>query len=144
MLSKPRSGWSDLTLGDFRGSVSFLTDIPFDWLRACINGLKYVIPAAFFFDEEGSSGYIVSDLYATYVIIQHNGTELTLVKGIGLKKFAEMLLHDIREHLEDWTWWCTFQLNDAQYARRKAMLTELLEEAEQCLKTYLTGDIRNY
>ncbi|MBQ8922164.1 MAG: hypothetical protein IJ060_08405 [Oscillospiraceae bacterium] len=144
MLSKPGAGWSDLTLGDFRAGISFLTDIPFDWLRACINGLKYVIPAAFYFDEEGSTGLIVSDLGVTYIIIQHNGTELTTVQGVGLKQFAEMLVHDIRENLEDWVCWCTFELSDEQYARREAMLRELLAETETCLAGFLKGNIENY
>ena len=145
MLSTPNAGWSEFTLGKFRISASYLTDIPFDWLRACISGLKYVIPASFFLDAEGSTCRIISDWCGTYIIFEKNGSaELTVLNRIGLHRFAEMLLTDIRNDLEYWIWWCGVSLTDEQYARRKAMLTELIAEAEQCLADYMHGSGNNF
>lgn len=141
MLSKPQAGWSELTLGDYKAPVSFLTDIPFDWLRGCISGLKHVIPAAFFIDGEGVTYYIVSDYCVTYII--KSGTVLTQVR-VSLDRFAEMLVHDIRENLEEWIWWCDFPLNAEQYANRKSMLLALLDETQQCLNNYMKGDGYNF
>lgn len=141
MLSKPQAGWSELTLGDYKAPVSFLTDIPFDWLRGCISGLKHVIPAAFFIDGEGVTYYIVSDYCVTYII--KSGTVLTQVR-VSLDRFAEMLVHDIRENLEEWIWWCDFPLNAEQYANRKSMLLALLDETQQCLDNYMKGDGYNF
>ena len=143
MLSQPNAGWSTFTLGDYEGSISYLTDIPFDWLRACISGLRYEIPAAFYTDAEGEEYYIVSDMFSTYIIKEHNGTSVTKVY-IGLKDFSEMLLKDIGDHLESWIRWCGTPLNDGQYARRKAMLLSLIEEAKQCLERYMKESPQNY
>lgn len=54
MLSKPNIGWSVFTLGEFQTEVSYLVDIPFDWLRACISGLKYNIPFSFFLKKKAA------------------------------------------------------------------------------------------
>ena len=143
MLSKPQAGWSEFILGEYKAPVSFLTDIPFDWLRACINGLKYVIPAAFFIDGEGPSFYMISDTYSTHIIRHFNGTELTEVR-VGLDQFAEMLVQDIRENLEEWIWWCDYPLKPEQYASRKAMLLALLDETQQCLDNYIKGSSYNF
>lgn len=141
MLSKPQAGWSEFTLGEFKAHASFLTDIPFDWLRGCINGLKHVIPAAFFIDGEGVTCYIISDYCVTYII--NDGSVLTSVR-VGLDRFAEMLVQDIRENLEEWIWWCDVPLNEERYANRKAMLLALLDETQQCLDNYMKGDGYNF
>ncbi|MBR6107926.1 MAG: hypothetical protein IKQ39_07940 [Oscillospiraceae bacterium] len=134
MLAKPSAGWCRLTLGDFTASASYLTDIPFEWLRACINGLKYHIPAAFYLDEEGSECLIVSDFeMGTYIIRRHDSTTLKRVDKLYLWDFSEQLLADIRENFEGWVCWSTSALNNEQYARRKAELTALLDEAERLL-----------
>ena len=144
MLSNPRAGWCDFELGDLKVQASYMTDIPFDWLRACLNGLKYVIPASFYLDEEGSECLITSDWDVTYIIRRHSGKTELIQPNVSLRQFAEMLLADIRKDFESWVCWCSFQLSEEQYARRKAMLTELLAETEKQLETYMTHDIQNY
>ena len=68
---------------------------------------------------------------------------LTQVR-VSLDRFAEMLVHDIRENLEEWIWWCDYPLNAEQYANRKAMLLALLDETQQCLDNYMKGDGYNF
>lgn len=143
MLSQPSAGWSTFTLGDFEGHASFMTDIPFDWLRACINGLRHDIPAAFYIDGEGVEYYIVSDMFGTYIIRLHNGTETTRV-NVGLEDFSRSLVRDIRDNLDNWVWWCDRPLSEEQFARRKAMLISLLDETEQCLARYMKEEPQNY
>lgn len=36
MLSKPDSGWSTVSIGEFEAEAGYLVDIPFDWLNACL------------------------------------------------------------------------------------------------------------
>ena len=143
MLAKPSAGWCRLTLGDFTASASYLTDIPFEWLRACINGLRYQIPAAFYMDGEGVEYYIVSDMFSTHIITMHNGSALTRL-NVGLEDFSRSLVKDIRDYLDNWLWWCDRPLNDEQLARRKAMLLDLLAEAEKCLDSYMKECPENF
>ena len=51
MLSKPENGWTVFSLGDFQAEVSYLVDIPFDWLISCKNALKHNIPLSFFLNS---------------------------------------------------------------------------------------------
>lgn len=144
MLSTPSAGWSVFTLDDFQTSASYMTDIPFDWLRACKNGLQYVIPASFYLDAEGSECLITSDWDCTYIISRSSGTNTLYKSNVNLGQFAEMLLTDLKKDFDLWAGWVTFRLSDEQYTRRKAMLKALIEETEQYLKTYMKDEIRNY
>ena len=122
MLSTPSAGWSVFTLDDFQTSASYMTDIPFDWLRACKNGLQYVIPASFYLDAEGSECLITSDWDCTYIISRDSGTDTLYKLNVNLGQFAEMLLTDLKKDFDLWAGWCTFRLSDEQYTRRKEKL----------------------
>ena len=53
MISNPRFGWCNFELGDFKGSPSYLTDVPVDLLDAFIDYHTKGYGVAVF-DEEGS------------------------------------------------------------------------------------------
>ena len=69
MLSKPENGWTVFSLGDFRAEVSYLVDIPFDWLISCKNALKHNIPLSFFLELEGETCLVTSYGSDTHIII---------------------------------------------------------------------------
>ncbi|MBQ1431570.1 MAG: hypothetical protein IIZ09_00575, partial [Ruminococcus sp.] len=60
MLSKPVNGWTNVTLGGMVLDASYVYDIPFCWLRACIHSLKYDLPLSLYADLEVSKAYITS------------------------------------------------------------------------------------
>lgn len=41
MLSKPVNGWTTVSIKDFQAEASYLVDIPFQWLNACLSGFRY-------------------------------------------------------------------------------------------------------
>ena len=51
MLSRPKNGWSTLKIGNFSSRVSYLTDVPYECLNACLAALKYNIPLILQYSE---------------------------------------------------------------------------------------------
>lgn len=133
MLTRPNHGWSEVTIGDFTASAGYLTDIPFEWLRACISSLKYNIPLSLFIEEEGSTCFIVSYYDRTYAITEDDDeTELKAIGGITHFDIAGMLIDDIKAYFEDWVNWYAFD-KETEDTDRRTELTELLREAEELL-----------
>lgn len=56
MLSKPKDGWTTVKIGEFESEASYLVDIPFNWLNACLTGLTNKVPITLFIDEETHYG----------------------------------------------------------------------------------------
>lgn len=133
MLTRPNHGWSEATIGDFTASAGYLTDIPFEWLRACISSLKYNIPLSLFIDEEGSACFVVSYYDKTYAIIgDEDEPELKVINDISHFDITGMLISYIKAYFEDWVNWYAFD-KETENTDRRTELTELLREAEELL-----------
>ena len=104
MLSKPCAGWTKVTIGDFEGRASYMTDIPMDCLIAFINALEYNIPASVLFDEEGSEFTLVTSVDGTYIISEREEPKLFVINK-GFLKLVRELIDDIEDNLEDWVLW---------------------------------------
>ena len=142
MLSKPENGWTVFSLGDFQAEVSYLVDIPFDWLISCKNALKHNIPLSFFLELEGETCLLTSYGYDTHIIINRrdDGYRLKTVHNVNFMDVSDMLLKDIRLYFDDWVTWYDFEQTEADFARRRAALKALIEETEThlaaCTKRY--------
>lgn len=104
MLSKPCAGWTKVTIGDFEGRASYMTDVPMDCLIAFINALEYNIPASILFNEEGSEFTLVTSVDGTYVISEREESKLFVINK-RFSKLARELINDIEDNLEDWVLW---------------------------------------
>ena len=104
MLSKPCAGWIKVTIGDFEGRASYMTDVPMDCLIAFINALEYNIPASVLFDEEGSEFTLVTSVDGTYIISEREEPKLFVINK-GFLKLVRELINDIEDNLEDWVLW---------------------------------------
>ena len=142
MLSKPENGWTVFSLGDFQAEVSYLVDIPFDWLISCKNALKHNIPLSFFLELEGETCLLTSYGYDTHIIINRRdgGYQLKTVHNVNFMDVSDMLLKDIRLYFDDWVTWYDFEQTEADFARRRAALKALIEETE----TYLAACAKRY
>lgn len=130
------------SLGDFQAEVSYLVDIPFDWLISCKNALKHNIPLSFFLELEGETCLVTSYGYDTHIIINHrdDGYRLKTVHNVNFMDVSDMLLKDIRLYFDDWVTWYDFEQTEADFARRRAALKALIEETE----TYLAACAKRY
>ena len=128
MLSKPKHGWTDITLGDFTGRGSYLTDIPVDLLNAFINALRDFIPASVFFDEEGSQFTLVSHHDGTYIIVEREEKPELISVDIKFTELIKEVINDLESNINEWTdWMCYSDLTEEQLTQRKKILMDKIE-----------------
>ena len=142
MLSKPRYGWTNVTIGEFQGRASYLTDVPMDCLISFINSFKYGIPASVFFDEEGSTFTLVTESYNnTYIISEREDTELININKRFLD-LAKELIKDIEDNLEDWVFWEDYydDSEDTLNKRRK-LINDRLEKLKELV--FIDKEVHN-
>ena len=128
MFSKPRYGWSDVSLGNFKGRCSYLTDVPVDILNAFINAIKYDLPASVFFEEEGSEFILVSSLYNTYIISDRKETKL-YQSEVSIFELAKEVISDIDTNLDEWIDWMNYQDYDSK--ERTFLLSTKIDELKK-------------
>ena len=134
MLSKPKHGWAEINLDDFKGRVSYLNDIAFDWLKALKVAIENETIATLYGDEEGSDFYIVLDDYYGFVTVCRDSFE-TIEINYNKRFFAQELCNDIRVNLEGWATFCDYDIdNEEDREKKKEELLNLIAEVQEVLK----------
>ena len=101
MISNPKVGWCNFELGDFKGTPSYLTDVPMDLLNAFIdyytrgNGIAE-------FDEEGSEFALVLTRNGVYIIEAKDAHTLHAYHDIDISDLAQKLIIDILFNIDGW------------------------------------------
>ncbi len=131
MLSKPRYGWTTVSLEEFKTVASYLDDIPFSWLKSCLLSLKESIPTVFHIEEEGSKVFIVSYYGVTHVV-RANEVCRTYTE-IDFMDIARELIADIETYFEDWVQWSPYERTEEDWTNRRIALRKLLRETEDVL-----------
>ena len=131
MLSKPRYGWTDVTLGHFTAPASYLTDVPNEILDALICGYKHWVNPSVTFDAEGYTYTLVLSMYdnCAYVILEQNETSI-LVFDIDVNSLAYEVIEDIESDIVGWAkfyFTCNRRLRAWRLKRKTRRLRKLLE-----------------
>lgn len=139
MLLNPEHGWCDFTLGNFKGTPSYLTNVPLDTLNAFIDYYQTGVGIAFY-DEEGTEFNLVLSNYSVYIISVKDVDELYSFPDITTDSLAVELVSDIENNLEGWEGFYPFDADivDDCIAEVKEKLRIL---KGYILKNYLDGDI---
>ena len=135
ILSNPKCGWASVDLGRFKGCVSYLNDIAFEWLNALKVAIKNKTIATLYGDEEGSEFYIVLDNYYGFVVQFRKETKVIDI-DYGIIDFAQELCKAIKTDIKGWANFCEFE--DYGAAELKENENELLE-----LIANIEGSIKN-
>lgn len=103
MISNPSCGWCSFELGDFKGSPSYLTDIPVDLLDAFIDYHTKGYGVAVF-DEEGSYFTLLLTQYnwGIYIIEEKDYPILHNLCDFNIEDLEEELIRDIERDLNGW------------------------------------------
>lgn len=104
MISNPRFGWCNFELGDFKGSPSYLTDVPVDLLDAFIDYHTKGYGVAVF-DEEGSHFTLVMTAYnlGIFIIEEKDYPKLHNLCDFRVEDLEEELIMDIERDLNGWS-----------------------------------------
>lgn len=136
MLSKPEYGWTNFSLGKLNYSLSYINEIPIDWLKAAIFGLKNYVPFTVEgFCEPGHFICTVNDKNC-YIIFE-NDENISLNKSnvswdilnISKVEFCQLLYDDIAKNIDAWTDWIVdFYFSDEDFSKEEAENLKLHEK----------------
>lgn len=134
ILSHPKYGWATVNLNGFKGRVSYLNDIAFDWLKALKVAIENKTVATLYGDEEGSDFYIVLDDYYGFVIVNRDKLE-TIEIDYGLIDFAQELCNAIRTDLKGWARFCDYyDLSEDEKKEKDLELCQLIADTEEAIR----------
>lgn len=136
ILSHPKYGWATVNLNGFKGRVSYLNDIAFDWLKALKVAIENKTVATLYGDEEGSDFYIVLDDYYGFVIVNRDKLE-TIEIDYGLIDFAQELCNAIRTDLKGWARFCDYDyydLSEDEQREKDLELCQLIADTEEAIR----------
>lgn len=102
MISNPEHGWCDFNLGDFHGTPSYTTNVPFDLLCAFKDYL-YSGTGICWFDEEGTEFTLVLTPYSIFIIEEKDKPVLHDFSEMDIKKLASEAVTDIEENIDVWS-----------------------------------------
>lgn len=102
MISNPKYGWCNFELGDFKGSPSYLTDVPVDLLVAFIDQHAKGRGVAWF-DEEGTEFTLVLTPYSMFIIEEKESPVLHDFSEINIKDLEKELIEDLEKDLNGWS-----------------------------------------
>lgn len=101
MITNPRHGWCDFTLGTFTGTPSYLTDVPVDLLDAFLDYHRKGMGIAWF-DEEGSDFTFVILPCSLFIIEEKDSAVLHSFPEIKIEDLERELISDLERSLYDW------------------------------------------
>ena len=135
MLTKPHAGWTEVIIGEFTGSASYLDDVPVLTLSAMISHFKTGNPFCVEYDAEGSEFIVVSNRYETLVIED----EKISMFFISAEVLARELIHDIEDNLDLWSTWNPIvceRIKPKEAKSAKIKITELVSQLKEELEKY--------
>lgn len=142
MLSKPKGGWSDITIGNWSDRCSYLDDVPFQLLKAIERVCKKEGIGSVKFDAEGWEYIIVFDLFNTHIIsdkLDEDEGIFYSVEGFNYfsidtdyRELAKELISDIRRDVDGWSTWFSYRdMSEDEISERKENLLILCEMIEK-------------
>lgn len=131
MLSRPKNGWSTLKIGNFSSRVSYLTDVPYECLNACLAALKYNIPLAMSFDAEGWEFEVLSNNINTYIIMNdENGEDILKKEDVSKMELIKSIVDNIELNISDWAFW---DLDEYSVEKNKEELLRLIKDVRELM-----------
>ena len=127
MLNNPKCGWCKFELGEFRGTPSYLTDVPLDILEMCIN-YKKKNASICYFDEEGSDFVLIFANGEVFIIATREDSMLYQFPETTPEALIEEIILDIERNLDLWNVEFTIEEDPDEIEKHKLKIIQKLEE----------------
>ena len=101
MIKNPKNGWCFFSIGAFKGTPSYLTDVPIDLLNAFIQYNQTGTGIAWF-DEEGSDFTLVLNPDSIFIIEEKEQPVLHYFPDLEVGTLKKELIKDIESDLNGW------------------------------------------
>lgn len=137
MLSKPQFGWTDITIGDWTGKLSYIDDVPVVLLNAFYNVFSNQKPEVVCCDAEGMNYWIVFDLSDTIIITEDENCQYSVSRqNVGVRELGMQMWNDIYRELKDWAYWAIDDNNAKDYEEREELLYNKLQQLRKAICLY--------
>ena len=154
MLTKPEWGWTRFSLeGTAAYSLSYLDDIPVEWLDQTIHGLETFFPFTVKGCMEPEHFLCTVSYWNCHIIVEKNGEReparpedaVYELSHTGMLAFCKLLLADINANFEEWVkFYCSddyYEEDDEEehknylkrYSERRRMMKEKVEKLESLI-----------
>ena len=137
MLSKPQHGWTVFSLGEGSYSLSYLSNIPLEWLERAIVGLETLLPFEVYGYCEPGRMLCTVNLSECRIIFEddklHKKGSSFEIFPVHMLDFCKTLHEDISEHIDDWSKWnASYNLTKDDIQSRLDRLQKLICIKENC------------
>ena len=137
MLSKPQHGWTVFSLGESCYSLSYLSNIPLEWLERAIFGLETLLPFAVYGYCEPGKMVCTVDFSECRIIFEddkhHKRDSSFETVPVHMLDFCKTLHEDISNHIDDWQkWGFSYHVTKKDLQSRLDRLQKLIRVKENC------------
>jgi hypothetical protein len=135
VLTKPSAGWTNVVVGEFSDSASYLDDVPEMTLHGMLYFFRTGNPFCVEYDAEGHEFTVVSNHYETIVVED----EKTHRYFVSADKLAHELIQDIEDNLDLWAKWnpgAYEETEPEEVELAKAKISDLLQQLRVELEKY--------
>lgn len=138
MLSKPEQGWTEFSLGGVEADLSYLTNVPIEWLDQAIHGLTTLQPFTVCGLLEPGRMLCLVGYWNCYVIFEEeekvNSTKENTryeIVNVNMIDFCKKLHHDVSNNIEAWCNWDFSSVIELEVMKQKLdKLENLIKEKE--------------
>ena len=137
MLSKPKHGWTVFSLGNSCYSLSYLSNLPFDWLDRAIFGLETLLSFEVYGYCEPGRMVCTVDFGECHIFFEndkHQKDESSCeAVAVNMLEFCQKLYDDVANHIDDWQAWASsYYVTKADIQSRLDRLQKLIQVKENC------------
>jgi len=134
MLSVPKYGWTDFSIGGNEYSLSYLTDVPIDWLESAVYGLTNQRPFVVYAECEPEEIHLtVTEMFCHVIYEGHEPNPETYFVKMTMLDFCKALYADISRDVDAWADWSRY--DDENFREeQKRKIQSLLDELDALIK----------
>ena len=139
MLTKPQHGWTTFSLGKACYYLSYLSNIPLEWLDRAIFGLETLFPFQVYgYCEPGRMVCTVdfSECHIFFENDKHIKEDCSCeAVSISMLDFCQRLHKDISAYIDDWQKWNpSIRLTKEDLTSRVDRLQKLIDVKANCFR----------
>lgn len=136
MFSTPKNGWVDITIGNWKGTASYLTNPHLDLLDAIADVVSKKYSSSVYFDGEGWSANLVLNDLTFYIIEDKDEVKVFSFDDILIRDFMYECCEDISRDIDAWAMWDYDDETPADIVKAKARIRRKLKRTLFLLDKY--------
>lgn len=118
ILTNLKAGWCNFNLGDFKGRVSYIRDVPNDIINGYMEYIKTEHCVIEFDEEDSWFSLVICNEGDIYIIAHRDKLEFYSI-DLNSHDVLDELFTEIEENLEDWVNWGIYSYDEKDIYRNE-------------------------